>query len=247
MITLIIWMGISILNMSYREPSEEDKEKKKNAFADFAKNINSVVEEDRETKQEILEQGIEEREKEDKDSIMSSRVITGKLSDMRVGAGLSAFVGTSGKIKSPKFKRTEFIRLLARELLLIGNEEMSDKGGVISLNKLSEYFAETRSNWELRDKDIRDGVEVLKKEKLIPDFKKISDDLQMIYFKPVELSKDTQKLLQVVHGIEVTREKLISMLGWSGERIETSIQLMKSNGIAVEDEESGVLYFPGLW
>ena len=194
-----------------------------------------------------LRQSTVRREKEDKDSIMSSRVITQKLSAMRIDADMSAFVGTGGKIRSPKFKRGEFIKLLARELLLIGNEEMSEKGGVISLNKLSEFFAETRSNWVLRDKDIPEGIKLLKEENLIPDFKKITDEFQMIYFKPVELSKDTQKLLQAVHGIEVTRDKLISILGWSVERINTSIKLMKSDGLAVEDEESGMIYFPGLW
>ena len=47
-------------------------------------------------------------------------------------------VGTSGKIKSPKFRRGDFVKLLARELLLIGHDELKEFGGVISKEKLAK-------------------------------------------------------------------------------------------------------------
>lgn len=231
--------------MSFREPTDEENKKKKDAFANFASKLDKVVEEDKEAKKEILKDGIESMEKSDKGSIMSSKALTGKLSSIRQEAGMSAFVGTSGKIKSPKFKRKEFIELLARELLLIGSEEMRDKGGIISIAKLTDHFAETRENWELRDKDIKEGVEYLKSKELIPKFNKISDDLQLIHFRPIELSQDTQEILKVAHGIEVTRDKLVDLLGWTAERVDTGISLLKTNGLAVEDD--GFIYFPGLW
>ncbi len=228
--------------MSTKDPSE--KKKIKDAYANFAADIQSAVEEDKDAKKEILRKGIEERERKEGASILQSKILKGKVSELRGKAGLSAFVGTSGKIKSPKFRRDEFLALLARELLLIGTEELSDKGGIISLNRLKAYFNDTRKNWELRDNDILEAIELLKKEQLIPYFDKINEEIQLIYFKPIELSDDTQKIMIAAYGIEVTREKLKNILGWTQGRLDTGLKQLESMGLAVLDEE--YVYFPGL-
>ena len=223
---------------------EEDRRKKKTALSGFADNLLKVEKEDKEAKQEILREGIEDREKSDISAIMASRVVTGVLSDMRLQAGLSAFVGTSGKIKSPKFKRKEFISLLARELLLIGTEELKDKGGIISTANLAGYFGESRENWELREFDITEALEYLKKEKMIPNYEKLNKDIEIVYFKPVELSQDTRKILIAAHGLAPSKKELLDILGWDKNRLELGLTLLVDNGLAVVSEEA--IYFPGM-
>lgn len=232
--------------MSEKDPADKPKKKENvDPFASFASGLLDVEKEDKEAKKEILREGIEDLENSEKKNILSSRMLTSHLSDAREKAGLSTFVGTSGKIKSPKFRRKEFLGLLARELLYIGTEEFKDKGGIVSLQKLEEFFAENRDNWELRDDDIKKAVQVLEKEKLIPQFEKLDDELQLIHFRPVELSKDTQALLKMAHGVDVTPAKLKDMLGWQEERVNAAITLLVNSGLAVVDGET--IYFPGLW
>ncbi|MHA2250012.1 MAG: hypothetical protein ACXAD7_06600 [Candidatus Kariarchaeaceae archaeon] len=230
--------------MSTRERPEEEKKKRENAFSGFADSLISAEQEDKEAKKEILREGIEEREKLDKSSITSSRAVTGKLSTMREQAGLSAFVGTSGKIKSPRFRRKEFISLLAREVLLIGRDELTDTGGILSMNKLEEHFAASRENWELREKDIDEAVELLTKQEMIPGKEKVGEELEIVHFKPSELSTDTRVILKTAMGIEVTKSSLVSLLGWSIERVEASIKQLVSDGVAILDEDN--VYFPGI-
>ncbi|MCY3411194.1 MAG: hypothetical protein INQ03_06095 [Candidatus Heimdallarchaeota archaeon] len=222
----------------------EHEDEKKKAFAAFATDLQNVEKEDELAKKEILKKGIEMREKEHKNTVKSSRLINSKLSSLREEADLSIFVGTSGKIKSPTFRREEFITLLARELLLIGNEEITGTGGIVSLVKLREHFAKTRDNWILKDKDIPEAVKLLAKEELIPSFEKLDNDLEIIYFKPAELSKDTQKILLAAHGIEATKTKIKDILGWTDERLNLGIQTLVNAGIAVADGD--YLFFPGI-
>ncbi|MCH8908107.1 MAG: hypothetical protein IH840_13545, partial [Candidatus Heimdallarchaeota archaeon] len=134
--------------MSSKELKKEKskKESTADAFANFASSLSQIEETDKVERGEILKKGVEDREKLEKDTLQSSRLVTGKLSSIREEAGLSAFVGTSGKIKSPKFRRSEFIQLLAREVLLIGRDELKDKGGFISTDYLNTYFSECRDN-----------------------------------------------------------------------------------------------------
>ena len=226
------------------DPNEEDRQKKKSALAGFADSLVNVEKEDKKAKKEILREGIEEREKSDKSAIMSSRMVTGALSDLRAQAGLSAFVGTSGKIKSPRFKRKEFISLLARELLLIGTEELKDKGGIISTANLTGYFQESRENWELREFDINDALEYLKKQKMIPNYEKLNEDIEIIYFKPIELSQDTRKILIAAHGLSPTKKDLLNILGWNQNRLDIGLKLLVESGLAIVSEEE--IFFPGM-
>lgn len=223
----------------------EEEKSKKAALSSFADSLLNAQKEDKKAKKEILKKGIEERENSEKSALLSSRLITSKLSDMRSQADMSAFVGTSGKIKSPKFKRKEFISLLARELLLIGNEELTDKGGIISLAKLQKFFDETRDNWELRENDIKDALNFLMDEKMIPNYEKLDENIELIYFKPIELSTDTRRILMVAHGIDATKKAIQDVLGWDKERVQLAISQLVRDGLAVE--EGDFVFFPGLY
>ncbi|MHA2090444.1 MAG: hypothetical protein ACW98K_06250 [Candidatus Kariarchaeaceae archaeon] len=230
--------------MSTREKPEKEKKKREDALTGFADSLLKVEEEDREAKQEILKEGIEEREKSSKSAMTSSRMVSGTLSTIRDEAGLSAFIGTSGKIKSPKFRRGKFIQLLAREVLLIGRDEMKPSGGVVSMEKLEEYFKESRENWILRENDLEDAVLLLDKQDMIPDLQKVDKEIKVIHFRPTELSRDTRQLLVAAMGIDVDREKLTTILGWDIERVGAAMKQLVQEGIAIEDGDT--VYFPGL-
>ncbi|MCE7736449.1 MAG: hypothetical protein GPJ54_16330 [Candidatus Heimdallarchaeota archaeon] len=226
--------------------SEDKKEgdKVKNAYSNFAQGLVDVEEEDKKAKKDILVSGIENREKISKKTLSSSKLLTEALSKIRTEAGKSAFVGTSGKIKSPKFRRGEFIKLLARELLLIGHEEFSQYGGIISKSKLESHFIETRTNWKLRENDIQEGVSYLVKEKLIPRIDKLNEELDMIHFIARELSTDGKQILMAAQGIDPSISRLATVLNWEQIRVKNAVQQLVSDGMAVMDEDS--VYFPGL-
>ncbi len=233
-----------IITMSTRERPDKERKKRDNAHANFAEGLIQSEEEDKEARKEILREGVDEREKIDKSTLSSSRAVTGQLSRIREEAGLSAFVGTSGKIKSPRFRKGEFISMLAREILLIGTEEMEESGGIISLAKIKQFFAESRENWELRENDIEEAIKLLEKQEMIPGGERVSDELTIVHFKASELSKDAKHILKAALGVEVTKSSLASILGWTPKRVDIGINQMIKDKIAIEDGEN--IYFPGL-
>lgn len=232
-----------ILLMTPAEKQEDERKAKKDVFANFADSIVKAEEEDAAAKKDILREGIAEREKKDKGAISRSRVITSRLSQMRQKADLSPFVGTSGKIKSPKIRRGEFMEILAREVLYIGNEEMEAHGGVVGLSRMKEYFEEKRDNWQLRKNDISEAVDLLIDAKLIAGKEDLGDEV-IIYFKAIELSHDPKSVIQAAFGIEATYDRLLQILGWSKERLKQAIDQLIQDGIAIDDGTQ--IYFPGL-
>ena len=226
--------------------SEDNQEgdKVKNAYSNFAQGLVDVEEEDKKAKKDILVKGIENREKISKKTLSSSKLLSESLSKIRTEAGKSAFFGTSGKIKSPKFRRGDFVKLLARELLLIGHEEFSQYGGIISKSKLESHFLETRTNWKLRENDIQEAVSYLVKEKLIPRIDRLNEELDIIHFIARELSTDGKQILMAAQGIDPSISRLATVLNWKEIRVKNAVQQLVSDGMAVMDDDS--VYFPGL-
>lgn len=220
-----------------------DKDERKNAMNDFAKKLADVEQAAKDEKKAILKQGVKTREMNLGKTTLKSRKITSNLASIREKAGMSAFVGTGGKIVSPRFRKKEFLHLLARELLYIGTEELTEAGGILSLSKLEEYFANSRPNWKLKEKDIPQAIQLLEKEKLIPGF--IDKEKGIVQFRPIELSDDANKILRMASGLgQSTAKDLAKMLGWGIERVDAGIKALTKLGLAVE--ENGTIFFPGL-
>jgi len=230
--------------MSPDDRPEDKEQARKSAMAGFADSLLEAQEEDKKAKKQILKEGVERLEKKEGDLIKSSKLLNSELAKVRQQADMSPFVGTSGKITSPKFRRAEFIEILAREILWIGREELKDKGGIISLHQLRDYFTTSRDNWELRDKDIPEALTWLDEHDMIPNLDKIDDELTLIHFRPVELSTDTRALLKAAMGIDATRSKLRAILGWDETRLDEALRLLEGDGIVLVDGEQ--IYFPGL-
>ncbi|MHA2503110.1 MAG: hypothetical protein ACXAE3_09580, partial [Candidatus Kariarchaeaceae archaeon] len=60
----------------------------------------------------------------------------------------------------------------------------------------------------------------------------------------VELSTDMRHILNAAMGIEVTKSRLETVLGWSSERIDAGLKQLEQDGIAIVEGEN--IYFPGL-
>jgi hypothetical protein len=224
-------------------PDQSEKDQKKEAFANFADSLIQAEKDDEQAKKDILRKGIAKREKKQKGEIESSRAITKLISELREKADLSPFVGTSGKIKSPRLRRGEFIEILSRELLYIGSEEMKETGGVVSLKHLRTYFQQKRDNWELRDQDIPEAIDHLLSQQLIANREEIEGEI-IVYFQAIELSSDPKQLVEASLNIEATHERLLMILGWSEARLQQAIDQLVEDGIAIDDGTQ--VYFPGL-
>lgn len=240
---MIIIYTLQVDNVSSKEKERKKSEENESAFSDFASSLLKIEEDDKEERVEILKTGVEDREKISKKTLLSSRAVTGQLSQIREEAGLSAFVGTSGKIKPPRLRKKEFTELLAREVLLIGRDELAKYGGLLSLDQLWDHFTATRENWEIEKNHVEDAVKYLEKEDMIPGIKKL-DNIKLIQFKPVELSEDASKILNAAKGVDLTLSRLETLLGWSSGRVKMGLDQLASDGIAVIDGED--IYFPGL-
>ncbi|RMG31992.1 MAG: hypothetical protein D6732_13860 [Methanobacteriota archaeon] len=217
---------------------------KEDAFKQFANNLLNIEKEAKEKKAAKLKEGIEELENEKDTAVLKSRTIKTRMSQIREQAGISTFVGTSGEIKSPRFRRGKFLQLLARELLLIGTEELREEtGGICSIERLGNHFKETRENWKLREGDIQDAISILVKQKLIPGF--VDNEKKIVQFIPKELDSDANKLLIAASGLSETNfSQMQATLGWSEERLKKTLHQLETQGLVIKEGEN--LFFPGL-
>ena len=239
-----------------RNMSDEKKKKEKedfratltDAYKSFDAELDYAKEKDKRKKQEILEEGIEQIEKKSSKELGSSKILAAKIIDIRQKAGMAQTIGTSKKIKTPMiFGKDEFKQKLARELLIIGTEELADIGCAISIANLIDYFKETRSNWKIRIGDILEVLKVMEAKEVIPKRVDIGDEEVLIRFKPIEMSPDIQQVLRLSTGLPfLTVDKIASHLGWPIERAQSTLTVMIKMDIAVLDEETGNYYFPGV-
>lgn len=220
------------------------EKEKKEALKKFANNLLDIEKDAEEKKRSRLKEGVERMEKEKDSTVLKSRHIKSRLGEIRQQAEMSTFVGTSGEIKSPRFRRGEFLQLLAREVLLIGTEELkTETGGICSVDRLKEHFVKTRENWKLREKDLPDAIDLLLKENLIPGF--VDKEKKIIQFIAKELDSDANDLLIAASGLQETSvEQLKAVLGWREERLEKTLSHLERQGLVIRDGND--LFFPGL-
>ncbi|MBY9000993.1 MAG: hypothetical protein KGD64_08775 [Candidatus Heimdallarchaeota archaeon] len=218
------------------------------AYKSMDKELVETQKEDKETRQEVMAKGIEKIEKKNFKEVMASRMLVNKVLEIREKAGMSQTIGTAGKVKAPLiFGKDDFKQKLVKELLIIGNEELEDIGGAITLANLIDYFKETRTNWKVDVGDILDVLKKLEEKEIIPTRVDLGEEDVLIRFKPIEMSTDFQEVLRLATGLpSLTIAKVSSHLGWSVERAQSTMTIMMKYDLAVLDEVSGEYYFPGL-
>lgn len=238
------------------DEKDNENQKKKTDFrsqlSDAYKSMDSELvksqRKDDQTKKDVLEKGIEKIEKKNFKELMASRMLVNKVLEMRKKAGMAQTIGTAGKIKTPLlFGKDEYKQKLVREILIIGNEELDDIGGAITLANFIDYFKQTRENWKV---DVGEILEVLKKleeKEVIPKRIDIGEEDVLLRFKPIEMTTDFQEVLRLATGLpSLTIDKVSSHLGWPVERAQSTLIMMMKYDLAILDEGSGEYYFPGL-
>ena len=237
------------------EKDNEDQKKKddfrsklSDAYKIMDEDLVKTQKEDKRKKKEVLAEGIEEIEKKSYKEIIASRLLVNKVLEVRKRAGMSQTIGTAGKVKAPMiFGKDEFKQKLARELLIIGTEELEDIGSAITIVNLIDYFKQTRENWKIKEGEILEVLKKLEEEDIIPKRIDIGEDDVLIRFKPIEMSADFQDVLRLATGLpSLTIDKVSSHLGWSVERAQNTLTTMMKLDLTILDESSGEYYFPGL-
>ncbi len=216
----------------------------KKALESFEEELREIEEKGKEERKKTLVQGVKQLEKE-KDVLKSSRVVTERLSEARREAGISSAVGTAGKIKRPRmFGKKEFEALLERELLLVGNEELKQAGGLISIKKLYEHFKETRPNWKIKEKEILNALSRMENAGVIPGFITVSEKKDFVLFRPLELDNSVQQLLKAASGGITELKQIAVLLDWSEENVLELAKMLEKQGICIIEEDN--IFFPGM-
>ncbi len=216
----------------------------KKALESFDEELKEIEEKGKKERKETLVEGVKQLEKE-KDVLRTSRTVTERLSEIRREAGISSAVGTGGKIKTPRmFGKKEFEALLQRELLLIGNEELKQAGGLIAIKKLYEYFQESRPNWKVKEKEILKALSQMEAAGVIPGFISVNDKKDFVLFRPLELDSSVQQLLKAASGGITEVKQLAVLLGWSEENVVELAKMLEKQGICIIEEDA--IFFPGM-
>jgi hypothetical protein len=238
--------------MNDEKPDETKKKAKRSvrdAYASLGKEFGQIKEDGKKERQEAIRDGIARIESEKKNQIFASRIVSDQISELRKEANMSSSVGTSGQISQPRmFGKSDFKEALARELLVIGHEELKESGGTITLTSLFELFKATRPNWDVDIKQIENGLKHLEKQEIIPKMQSLekSENDKLIFFKPIELSNDIQTLLKFAPRDGENLSYFMTVLGWKKERLSIAIDSLVQLGLVILDEETSWIYFPAL-
>ena len=239
---------------------DNDKEKKQkgekkdiradisDAYKSFDAGLKDAQREDEEKRKEVFEEGVERIEKKSGKDLIASKMLVGKVLELRKRAGMAETIGTAGKVKTPiLFGKDEFKQKLVQEILVIGTEELEDIGSAITVVNLIDYFRETRPNWDVKTGEILEVVRKLEEKEVIPPKVDLGEEEVLIRFKPIEMSNDIQEILMLATGLpSLSVDKVASHLGWSIERAQSTLTLMMKMDLTVLDEVSGDYYFPGI-
>jgi predicted transcriptional regulator len=132
----------------------------------------------------------------------------------------------------------------------LGETPMLDElGGVISLGKLYQIIKDENPALDFSINDLLKVLNNLVKKGLISKIQEV-DNLKLIQFKSIELTKDPIKLLEIVdlEGFD-TKENLMKKLNWTESRVENVLDFLIKKGICKPGEKAFTgtkYYFPGL-
>ena len=238
-------------NGKQKKQKEEKKDIRSDisdAYKSFDAGLKDAQRQDRDRRKEVFEEGIERIEKKSEKDLIASKMLVGKVLELRKRAGMAETIGTAGKVKTPMlFGKDEFKQKLVQEIMVIGTEELEDIGSAITVVNLIDYFRETRPNWKVGTGEILEVIRKLEEKEVIPPKVDLGEEEVLIRFKPIEMSNDIQEILMLATGLpSLSVDKVASHLGWSMERAQSTMTLMMKMDLAILEEESGDYYFPGI-
>lgn len=143
--------------------------------------------------------------------------------------------------EKPRFRgKRDYFQRLATDLLIYGLKQQRIKGHPFSSKQqIAKLFLEKHTEWNCQEKDIIHALKILLENNIVF----IKND--MIYFEPLSLSKDINRILIFAeeHNIEnIKLENLEKRLSWKSEKVQTTLKTMESNDLVVIDKD--IVYFP---
>jgi hypothetical protein len=226
----------------------KEKDEIKKAYKDLAKEFSDLEEEAEAEKKEVLQEGILEIEMEYKDVLKNTHAMNERLAQLRKKAGMAELIGTGKKVQKDRFKdKKKFYIFLAKEALEVGLDSSRETGGVLLFSDFLNLFRSERPNWEVTRDDLKESLEELARQKLIPRLFLMKRKKILITFKPRELHEDLLRILDLasMEG-KITLDLLEDLLGWQKERIELALRSLVEHEIATLDKKTKVYFFPAL-
>jgi hypothetical protein len=166
--------------------------------------------------------------------IPSSKIITEQIEEKDVLKSL-------GRIDNEK------LGMLAYQRVLLQKEET---GGFIPLSEVFELVNTGELKGEIDIKDVAKAMNILKKNNVIEDVKKLESGAVMVLFFPVQYTKDQVKIVDLAKGKGyVTLEEVCLKLSWTQDRALRALQSMEKSGTAKKTEShlrGKEWFFPGI-
>ena len=193
-------------------------------------------------------------EKKYGDKISENKDYYDKLANLREELGLPTEIGRFDWKETPTLKDKltggGFFDVLANEILEIGQQMISENGGIMAIGELFTQLNKTRPGRMVSIDDMYRSLEKLINTQLIPPYRVLDSGLKIVEFVPVEFSPDHDVILNYASRVGfVTKEDLLMRTSWTEERIDRCLKFFEENSIARVDRSysEGVKYwFPGL-
>lgn len=142
--------------------------------------------------------------------------------------------------------RSQLIDIISQ----LGDTPMiDDLGGMISLSKLFQIIKNENPTLDFTINELLKVLHNMTKKGLISKIHEVQN-LKIIQFKSLELTKDPIRLLEIVdlEGVD-TKENIMTNLNWSESRVENVLEFLIKKGICKPGEKAFIgtkYYFPGL-
>jgi len=228
--------------------SLSDKENISDAYKKFAKGLEEIEEKDEVKKKEVLKNGIMSLEQKYRDVIKETHALDARIVQLRKTAGMPELIGIGDEVKRSRFKdKDKFDQFLKNEVLEVGIEETVQTGGVLAFEDFVNVFHQARPKWDAPKKAIKQALEKLTEDGLIPKMFLLKNKKILLTFIPEELRPDLLSILYITSSEgTITLHEVTSLLGWQKERAELGLKTLTDQEIAFYDKKDKIYFIPGL-
>lgn len=142
----------------------------------------------------------------------------------------------------------EKLGMLAYQRVMLQKEET---GGLLLLTDVFDIVNTGVLSGRITIDDVKKAINILKKKNVIPQVKKLNEDVMLISFFPVQYTQDQSEILKFAQRKKGTCSlaEVRAELGWSEVRALRALENLEHTGIAKTDESFRTgkrWYFPSL-
>jgi hypothetical protein len=148
------------------------------------------------------------------------------------------------------FGKKSYYEKLGNMILQSAPELPGYKGGIVSLADLHVAVIKQEGATETSIDSVEEAVKALSNKGMIGGIRTLPSGIKIVEIKPMELSEDLGKLLDLVSDTGVTTvAELIKKSDWSEEAVKTALEKFESSGVARKVTEAGTdkWYFPAFY